>query len=109
MDAIPTSDIQKSLFYTPVANIPASFSDADKKRITDEYTRLIKQQLEPAYKKLSVFLKDTYLPAARTSSGIGSLPGGNLYYAFLVKQQTTTDKTPEEIHTTGLYIKFHRS
>lgn len=102
MDAMPTADVQKSIFYTPVTNIPASFSDADKKRITEEYIRLIKEQLEPAYKKLSVFLKETYLPAARTSSGIGALPGGNSYYAYLVKQQTTTDKTPEEIYATGL-------
>lgn len=102
LDAIPTADVQKSIFYTPISNMPASFSDTDKKRFTEEYTRLIKEQLEPSYKKLSVFLKETYLPASRGSSGIGALPGGNSYYAYLVKQQTTTDKTPEEIYTTGL-------
>ncbi|HKO81540.1 MAG TPA: DUF885 domain-containing protein [Chitinophagaceae bacterium] len=102
MDAMSTADVQKSIFYAPVSNIPATFSDADKKRLTEEYTRLIKQQLEPAYKKLNDFLKKTYLPAARASSGIDALPGGSSYYAYLVKQQTTTDKTPEEIYSTGL-------
>ena len=101
MQAIPTADVQKSIFYTPVINMPSSFSDADKKRITADFVNLIRQYLEPAYKKLEVFLQQ-YLPKARTSSGISALPDGQAYYTYLVKQQTTTDKTPEEIYTTGL-------
>jgi uncharacterized protein (DUF885 family) len=102
MQAIPSADVQKSIFYAPVINMPSSFSDADKKRITEEFTRLIKQHLEPAYKKLGVFLQENYLILARTTSGINALPGGDSYYAYLVKQQTTTNKTPEEIYATGL-------
>ncbi len=101
MQAMLTDDIQKSIFYAPVINMPASFSDADKKRISSDYVNLIKQQLEPAYKKLGIFLKQ-YLPKARTTSGISALPGGGGWYSYLVKQQTTTDKTPEEIYQTGL-------
>jgi len=102
MQAMVTTDVQKSIFYTPVTNMPDSFSSGDKKRLTDEYVKLIKEKLEPAYKKLGDFLQKTYLIKARTSSGVDALPGGTDYYAFLVKQQTTTDKTPEEIYQTGL-------
>jgi uncharacterized protein (DUF885 family) len=102
MQTMLTADVQKSIFYTPVTNMPDSFSIADKKRITDEYVKLIKEQLEPAYKKLGDFFQKTYLIKARTSSGISALPGGIDYYAFLVREQTTTDKTPEEIYQTGL-------
>ena len=48
------------------------------------------------------FLKTEYLPASRTSSGIGSLPDGKALYKVYVKQWTTTTKTPEEIHAIGL-------
>ena len=102
MQAMATTDVQKSIFYTPVTKMPDSFSAEDKKRLTDEYVKLIKEKLEPAYKKLGDFLQKTYLIKARTSSGVDALPGGTDYYAFLVKQQTTTDKTPEEIYQTGL-------
>ncbi|MGZ8557742.1 MAG: DUF885 domain-containing protein [Chitinophagaceae bacterium] len=101
MQAMVTDDVQKSIFYAPVISIPASFSDTDKKRIAVDYVNLIKQQLEPSYKKLGIFLKQ-YLPKARTTSGISALPGGNSWYTYLVKQQTTTDKTAEEIYQTGL-------
>ena len=102
MQAMLTTDVQKSIFYTPVSNMPGSFSIANKKRITGEFVKLIKEQLEPAYKKLGDFLQKTYLIKARTSSGVSALPGGSDYYAFMVRQQTTTDRTPEEIYQTGL-------
>ena len=82
--------------------MPADFSAEEKRRLTEEYTRLIKEILEPSYKKLGDFLEQTYLPKARTTSGVRALPGGNDYYAFLVRSQTTTTKTPGEIHKTGL-------
>ena len=49
MQAVPTDDVQKSIFYGPITNMPSSFSDTEKKRITEDYVKLIKKQLEPAY------------------------------------------------------------
>jgi uncharacterized protein (DUF885 family) len=102
MQSMVVSDATKSLFYGPVANLPASFSEADKKRITDAYVIAINQQLTPYFKKLGDFLQDEYLPKARATTGISGIPGGDKYYNFLVRQQTTTDKTPDEIYNTGL-------
>ena len=102
MKAIPTANIKENIFYGPIAKLPAAFSEADKSRLTTGFEKLIWEQLEPAYKKLGDFLQNEYLPKTRQSSGINGIPGGKEYYIFLVKQQTTTDKTPEEIHATGL-------
>ena len=102
MKAIPTANIKENIFYGPIAKLPAAFSEADKSRLTTGFEKLIREQLEPAYKKLGDFLQNEYLPKTRQSSGINGIPGGKEYYIFLVKQQTTTDKTPEEIHATGL-------
>ncbi|WP_153796980.1 DUF885 domain-containing protein [Foetidibacter luteolus] len=102
MQAMVVDSAAKSLFYGPVTKMPASFTQADKQRLTQAYTQLILQQLVPAYKKLADFLQTEYLPKSRPTSGLGSLPGGKKYYEFLVRQQTTTNKTPDEIHTTGL-------
>ena len=102
MQAMVTDDAKKSLFYQPIEKIPSNFSEADKSRLTAAYINLINLQLVPAYKKLAIFLQEEYLPKARTTTGLNALPDGNNYYKYLVKYWTTTDKTPEEIYSTGL-------
>ncbi|MES2776228.1 MAG: DUF885 domain-containing protein [Bacteroidota bacterium] len=102
MEAMVTTDASKSLFYGPISKLPATFTDADKKRLTDAYTTAIRTQLVPAYKKMGDFLKAEYLPKARTTSGISSLQGGAEYYNYMIRYWTTTNKTPDEIYNTGL-------
>ena len=102
MQAFAVADATKSLFYGPVTNLPASFSDADKKQITSDYVTAINQQISPSFKKLADFLQNEYLPKARTTTGISGIPEGDKYYAYLIRQQTTTNKIPEEIYQTGL-------
>jgi uncharacterized protein (DUF885 family) len=102
LEDIPVNEMERSVFYAPIQNMPATFSDSTRQRLKNIYTALIKNELEPAYHKLAAYLKTTYLPEAATSSGIGDLPGGNDWYKYLVRQNTTTSKTPEEIYQTGL-------
>jgi uncharacterized protein (DUF885 family) len=102
MFSMVVSDPKKSLFYGPVEHLPKEFSAADKKKITADYEDAIVKVIIPTYKKLGDFLKNEYLPKARTTSGFSSMPGGLAMYTYLVKQQTTTNRTPEEIYQTGL-------
>lgn len=96
------ADETKSIFYGPVKNLPATFSDSEKTRITAAYKEAIQNELNAAHAKMSAFLKDEYLPKARTTSGVGDLPNGLNYYKWCVKNWTTTDKTLDEIYDTGL-------
>jgi uncharacterized protein (DUF885 family) len=102
MQAMVTDSAIKSLFYEPIKLIPANFSETDKKRITVAYINLINKQIVPSYKKLALFLQTDYLPDARNSTGINALPDGDKYYAYTVKYQTTTNKTPDEIYKVGI-------
>ncbi len=102
MQAFAVADAAKSLFYGPVTNLPASFTDTDKKKITGDYIAAINQQISPSFKKLGDFLQNEYLPKARNTTGISAIPVGDKYYAYLIRQQTTTNKTPDEIYNTGL-------
>ncbi len=102
MRAMVTDDFTKSIYYTPVVLIPASFSDADKARITFDMSKLIAQKIVPSYKKLADFLQNEYLPKSRSSIGFDELPNGNTLYNYLIRYWTTTNKTPEEIYQTGL-------
>lgn len=102
MEAMVVTDATKSLYYGPVTMMPASFSDSDKARLKMAYTDAIDQKISPAYKRVSDFLKQEYLPKARTTSGISGIPNGADEYKYFVRLYTTTDKTPDEIYNTGL-------
>ena len=102
MQNMVADDVTKSLFYGPVKNMPDSFAAADKKRLTDAFTPLIRSTLSPAFQKLAGFLKKEYLPKARTSTGIKDVPDGPALYNYLVRFWTTTPKKPDEIYATGL-------
>jgi uncharacterized protein (DUF885 family) len=102
MQNMVAKDATKSLYYGPVKNMPDSFPDADKKRLTAAFAPLIQNTLSPAFQKLADYLQKEYLPKARTTTGIKDVPNGPALYNFLVRYWTTTAKTPDEIYTTGL-------
>ncbi len=102
MEAMTISDTSKNIFYGPVKNFPASFRDSLKKEMYQKYADAINTYIIPSYKKLGSFLKDEYLPAARTSTGYSALPNGTKIYDYLIRYWTTTNKIPDEIYNTGL-------
>ena len=102
LDAQIVDDVEKSTYWGPVRDLPAEFSAAERERLTREYRALIADQLVPAYRRLRDFVANEYLAAARTSVGLGALPNGEAWYAFQVRQSTTTSLTPEQIHQIGL-------
>ncbi|MHA4893229.1 DUF885 domain-containing protein [Pedobacter sp. PWIIR3] len=102
MQSFVVTDATKSLFYDPIKNLPADFSADDKKSITEAYKSAILKTAVPTYSKLAAYLQNTYLPHTRSTSGLSSVTDGAAKYAYLVKQQTSTNRTPEEIYQTGL-------
>jgi len=102
LEAMVTDGVEKNLFYGPVGKLKSLSDTAATHKLAVEYNSLIRETIIPSYKKLADFLKNEYLPKARASSGIDVVPDGGAYYAWLVKDQTTTLKTPEEIYQTGL-------
>jgi uncharacterized protein (DUF885 family) len=110
LSAHVVDDPTKSLFYGPVTNLPASFSAADRERLTAEYTAAIRDRVVPSFRKLHDFVRDEYLPRTRTTVGLSALPDGRAWYEFQVRSITTTDLTPEQIHEIGLseVARIHR-
>ena len=94
--------IKEDPFLRPTKKFPASFSEEDKKRLTEQTTEAINTDVLPAYKKFSEFLRTEYAPQGRTTLSITSLPDGERRYENDIYARTTTHKTPEEIHQIGL-------
>ena len=93
---------EDSLFWGPIRTMPADFSDADRERLTAEYRRMIDNRLLPAYRALRGFIATEYLPACRSSDGMGALPNGHAWYARNIAQATTVTRAPAELHTLGM-------
>ena len=89
-------------FLIPTKKFPAEFSEDDKKRLTDEMTKAINDDVLPAYRKFAEFLRTEYGPKGRTDLSIESLPNGKRRYAEAVKFMTTMNITPAEVHEIGL-------
>jgi uncharacterized protein (DUF885 family) len=102
LEAVIKDKPQDTLFWRPISTMPAEFSTADRTRLTREFEGLIAAKLMPAMKTLHAFVRDEYLPKCRTSTAWTDLPNGPEWYAELVRQQTTTDLSPAEIHQIGL-------
>ncbi|AQS37008.1 hypothetical protein Sps_01844 [Shewanella psychrophila] len=95
-------EASQSLFYTPINNLPSSFSDSDKAELTASYTKLINQDLIPALASLTEYFETKYLPVARASDGWWGLPNGKVWYQHLANSHTTTQMPVDEIHQIGL-------
>jgi uncharacterized protein (DUF885 family) len=104
------SSPDSSIFYGPVRNMPESFSPQDRARLTAAYEAAIRDQLVPGFARLHDFIRNEYLPAARSTVGLSALPGGLAWYQHLVRMSTTTELTPDQIHAIGLseVARIHR-
>jgi uncharacterized protein (DUF885 family) len=93
---------EESPFFQPARKIPAGFAEADKVRIREQMLAAVRDQVNPAYQKLTRFLREEYAPKGRAEPGVWALPDGAARYAYAVEQSTTTKMSPEEIHQLGL-------
>ncbi|MGB9147845.1 MAG: DUF885 domain-containing protein [Acidobacteriaceae bacterium] len=92
---------EDSPFAQPLREFPASIGAADQAQIRTTVLTAIKTQVYPAYQRFAKFVQAVYLPAGRNDPGLWALPGGDAYYAFLVKQSTALELTTAEIHEIG--------
>ncbi|MCP1373542.1 DUF885 domain-containing protein [Dyella lutea] len=102
IDAIGKPAGMDSVFAEPLKHFPASVSAADQARLKQAILAAIDQDVRPAYAKLGTFVAKDYAPHGRLQPGVWDLPNGDAIYRFDVRQMTTTDQTPEQIHELGL-------
>jgi uncharacterized protein (DUF885 family) len=97
------ADPAKSRFYEPfAAPRPGSISEQDWAALQARARAVITGKINPAYQAWAETYRSQIAGKCRQSVGVSSLPQGKAYYAFLVRQQTTTDMTPDQIHALGL-------
>ena len=91
-----------SPFAEPVKKFPEAIAKPDQERLRAAVLAAIKDKVLPSYAAFTTFLRTTYVPRGRKDPGFWALPDGAARYAARVKDATTTEMTPDEIHELGL-------
>ncbi len=99
---IADSPLDKSTFTDALRKFPDTVSETDRKRLTSEIEKTVKDEVQPAYAKFAKFVREDYAPHGRLDPGIWALPDGPARYDFAVRQQTTTTMPAVKIHELGL-------
>jgi uncharacterized protein (DUF885 family) len=103
ISGVIADDPAKSRFYEPFTRPrPATIAEADWTAMQARARQLIATVLNPAYTRHLAFYRTRYLPHCAKSDSVSAEPGGRAWYAYRVRQETTTDLTPEQIHAIGL-------
>ncbi|UAK23487.1 DUF885 domain-containing protein [Sphingomonas nostoxanthinifaciens] len=85
----------------PFAKRPPAVDASRWEALKAEATQAVASRVKPAEARAVAFMADDYLPHARAGLGAGSMPGGQDYYAHLVRVSTTTDMTPQQVFDLG--------
>jgi uncharacterized protein (DUF885 family) len=93
---------EDTVFWGAIRVMPEDLGDEAAARVTAAYREKVSEVLIPAYRRLTGFMREEYLPASRDTVGWSELPGGEAWYAFAVQASTTTDLDPGAIHRLGL-------
>lgn len=93
---------EDSEFYKPLNSLPASIPADEQQRLRTDAARAIRERVIPAYANLLKFFRDEYVPKARKTLAAEVMPGGKEWYRQQIRDYTTLDLDPEEIHRIGL-------
>ena len=103
ISGVIANDPLKSRFYEPFTRSrPQDATEREWAAMQGRARRIITDVLNPAYAKHLAFYRTSYAPRCARADSVSAQKGGKEYYAFLVRQHTTTDLTPDQIHQIGL-------
>jgi len=92
----------ESPLWAIVPRLPGDWPDADRQAMKARIKQAIEQDVAPAYARLADFVETVYVPACPDRVRLCATADGAAHYAFLVRDYTTTDLNPDQIHAIGL-------
>jgi len=93
---------EESVFWTPLKELPVGVPESEHERLREEAREAILGGVVRGYRTLLGFFEGEYVSGARETLGAHDLPDGEAYYRHKIKEFTSLDLTPQEIHDIGL-------
>lgn len=95
-------DPGESPLYAPLRKLPASIPADEQQKLREEARQAIGGSVIPVFGKLLAFFREEYVPQARTTLAAEKMPGGKAFYRQQIREYTTLDMSPQQIHALGL-------
>ena len=95
-------DPTKNLLYAPFEKFPDAVPGSERARLAERGRKAIMTSVVPGFRAFRDFMSTEYVPGCRPGIAAADLPNGKAFYEFLVKEYTTLDLTPQQVHDTGL-------
>ncbi len=89
-------------FWAPFKTMPGNISAAEQEALRAEARKTIMASVVPSYAKLLTFWQGDYVPHANPVLAAEKQPDGEAYYRSKIREFTTLDLTPDQIHAIGL-------
>ncbi|MDT8409619.1 MAG: DUF885 domain-containing protein [Wenzhouxiangellaceae bacterium] len=102
LEAIIATPPAESPLLEPFATLPERLAKSHRRALNRRALEILETGVYPAYADLLAFFNDSYLAEPRATPGISEVTDGRAYYRALVRQHTTLDTTPEQVHQRGL-------
>ncbi|MFY0625476.1 MAG: DUF885 domain-containing protein [Reichenbachiella sp.] len=103
-EGINSNPVKTNILYTNLEKKIGEVEDLSEEDIESYILKAeneIQNTVFPAYQSLIDYF--TYLkPKANNDHGVWKFPEGDDFYQYCLKSNTTTDKSPEEVHQIGL-------
>jgi uncharacterized protein (DUF885 family) len=93
---------EDNLLYTPFKQPMVGVPAVEQAKLKTQAAQVIRESVQPAYSNLLKFVRDEYIPHARTTLAAYDLPEGKAFYQQTIREYTTLNLTPEEIHKIGV-------
>jgi uncharacterized protein (DUF885 family) len=100
LTAVTDAAPEASLLYTPFKDMPG-ISAVDQADLRSQAIATIRDVAQPAYVDLLKFMRGEYLPGCRTTLAAKDLPDGSNFYRAKIREFTTLDLDPADIHSLG--------
>ena len=98
------SRVKQNALYTnfeakidTIKDIPSEEKELYKQQVAEA----LENSIFPAYQNLITYI-DELNKTATNDAGVWKLPNGDDYYRYKLKEHTTTDLSPEEVHNLGV-------
>jgi uncharacterized protein (DUF885 family) len=95
-------DVTQSVFWAPFTRFPSTVPAGERERLSREGKAAVMAGAVAGYREFLDFYRKEYAPQARATLAASDLPDGRAYYQQQIRQYTTLDLSPDEIHKIGL-------
>ncbi|HEY8567924.1 DUF885 domain-containing protein [Microbulbifer sp.] len=100
--ALIPADPQQSPLLKAFNEMPASIPATLQNRLRSRAQNIYQKSLVTSWQAFAEFVEREYIPNANTETAFTKNDDGVRWYAYKVREETTTELSPEEIHRIGL-------